>query len=246
MITEGAYTGTVWHTRFRPKTHAFTYKLMMAAVDLSRVTSDSAFLRINKKGIYALRKKDHFPNQSGSITDHLRQYIPQSIHEKAHRIILLSQMAHFGFAFNPISFFAIVATDTNALLGVILEVHNTPWGERHFYPLFNLKKEQNTYTETFKKVLHVSPFMQMDYHYQFELTQDSDTLRIKLENWKNGNRHFAAGVRLQHHPASKMKKQFFSNLLSPQKAVLAIYWQAFKLWAKKFPLYSHPKWNNTP
>lgn len=246
MIEEGIYSGTVWHRRLLPKAHQFNYKMLMAVIDLENIRthcSPNTMLRHNRFAMLSVRDRDHFSENGDSLYVNVQKLLPDNIKQQDHRIFLVSQLAHFGFAFNPISFFVITSNDYKNILGMILEVHNTPWGERHFYPMFNLQQSNDTFTAEFKKELHVSPFMPMDFLYQFSAQFNDKKMTMTLENWKNNTKHFEAGISLSHHPMTKkaVRQQFIKHPLSPYKAVAAIYWQALKLYVKRIPFYSHPE-----
>lgn len=220
--------------------------MLMVAMDLATLEQKCfphSLIQYNRFGFLSLRTRDHFPGSDKSLTENIGEHIPATIKLPLHRVILLSQLAHFGFAFNPISFFIFISVETNEVLGVILEVHNTPWGQRHFYPLFNLQNDGNALVAHFDKKLHVSPFMSMDFTYAFSMAKRGEKTIISLDNWRSQNKHMTAGAALSHHRLERgsIKKAFLRQPLSPHKTVLAIYWQALKLWLKGVPFCPHPK-----
>ena len=46
---------------------------------------------------------------------------------------LLTHLRHFGYCFNPVSFYYGYAEDGTTLDWILAEITNTPWGERHCY-----------------------------------------------------------------------------------------------------------------
>jgi DUF1365 family protein len=217
----------------------------MIAVDLETCTQHCApqtILYLNRFSRLSLRDRDHFPGSLLSLKANVHALLPSAIQNKPYRVMLLSQMAHFGFAFNPISFFVISAADSEQILGFILEVHNTPWGERHYYPVFDFTNENGRLEAVFKKVLHVSPFMKMDFDYAFAVQSSEQGVRITMDNWQNDIQHLNAGVMLVHQPLEPrtLRQQFWRQPFSPHKVVLAIYWEALKLWWKGVPFCPHP------
>lgn len=245
MIQEGVYSGRVWHQRYIPIAHRFQYKILMVAIDLEKIEqscSPNSMIKNNSFGLMSLRNRDHFPQSANSLIANIRTLLPAHIASQQYRVLLLSQMAHFGFAFNPISFFVVTSLD-GKLLGMILEVHNTPWGERHYYPIFDLAEHDGALHSRFRKALHVSPFMPMEFDYGFSLRKNNNTVTVIMDNLQGDTKHFTAGLSLEYQPLKPrtLLQKFIRHPFSPHKTVTAIYWQALKLWIKGVPFCSHPK-----
>jgi DUF1365 family protein len=246
LIQEGIYSGNIWHQRFIPIQHRFRYTQLMIAIDLDNISQHcfpNTMLRYNAFGLLNLRDRDHFAQTPQNLKANIANLLPQHIQQKPHRIFLLTQLAHLGFSFNPISFFVIKAKEHDQILGLVLEVHNTPWGERHYYPVFDLQDHLGILQARFKKELHVSPFMNMNFDYVISLSKKNNTTNITMDNWRDNTKHFSAGLSMHHQPleAKILRQQFIRHLFSPHKTVAAIYWQALKLWLKGVPFCAHPK-----
>ena len=109
-----------------------------------------------------------------------------------HRVVILTHLSYYGYNFNPVSFYYIVDKATEELSAVVGEVSNTPWTEMHCYVLHpdstdrvqtkathadevkavgsatTAKKRPLKKIEySFPKEFHVSPFMEMDYWYDW-------------------------------------------------------------------------------
>ncbi|CAL4866041.1 hypothetical protein MMA231_00278 [Asticcacaulis sp. MM231] len=106
------------------------------------------------------------------------------------RLFLLAMPRILGFVFNPISLYFVQASD-GAMKAVVYEVNNT-FGDRHSYVL---PVRQNVSNQTHRPIhqaadkrLHVSPFMDMDMAYDFELIPPEDTfvLNIRLKQQTDG------------------------------------------------------------
>ena len=119
-----------------------------------------------------------------------------------HDVFLLTHLRYYGYCFNPVSFYGIFHKTTHQLEAVIGEVSNTPWGEMHCYVLHASSSQpkgvqvtttvggtntnqtnQTTQTTTryvFPKEFHVSPFMEMQYLYDW--TFDWTNNRMDISN----------------------------------------------------------------
>ena len=82
-------------------------------------------------------------------------------------IRLLTMPRSLGVGFNPVSFYYGFDED-GELLGLVAEVTNTPWGERHAYALPRGGGSVD-------KDLHVSPFMGMDHAYDVRASVPGET-----------------------------------------------------------------------
>ena len=110
-----------------------------------------------------------------------------------------------------------------------------------------LGEKQNLETGTGKryqlaKAFHISPFMDMDFLYDWQFIEPGDSLHIHMINFKNDNKYFEAMLNLKRKeingPAlARVLIRFPAMTL---KVLNMIYWQAFRLWLKKTPYYEHP------
>ena len=121
---------------------------------------------------------------------------------KTHSIFLVTHLTYYGYCFNPVSFYYIHERHTSQkLVCVIGEVSNTPWNEMYCYVLHPNSKDQvhcsgggnvdsssgdernvqtpgsqrktDTMKYIFSKQFHVSPFMEMNYNYEWSFTNFS-------------------------------------------------------------------------
>lgn len=149
-------------------------------------------------------------------------------------VYMLGQMRCFGIYFSPVNFFFYQTPDGN-FTHMLAEVSNTPWNERHYY-VVSLEKKVN-----FKKVFSVSPFMNLDMNYHWNVRLNSDNAMIHIENKKDDTLLFDATLRLQRQALTKEQvsavlKQFPAMTLSIFKG---IYIHALKLFCKRVPFIGH-------
>src|SRR5690606_34320364 len=124
---------------------------------------------------------------------------------------------------------------------IIAEVHNTPWNERHWYPLVPVATPAGL-TFEHPKDFHVSPFMGMDMRYCWAFSQNNRDLAVTISNVADQGKVFAAGVRMQRQPADRVTLRAVLRQYRGQsfKASMAIYGHALKLWRKGVGFHAHP------
>lgn len=232
------YKGSVFHSRFVPKKHAFTYQIFLMWINLDEIEK----LEAQVKGFSAtswapirFKRSDYF----GNPEQPLKQAVLEKMSDLAMKtltgkVFLLGQTRTFGMYFSPVNFYYLQQKD-GSFSHVLAEVSNTPWNERHCY-LVDLANQQDC-----DKVFHVSPFNPMDMQYKWKISQPEESLRLTLSCHKEV-KHFVASLNLSRIELNS--KSLFSVLASipsmTVKTVWGIYWQAFKLFIKGVPFYPHP------
>jgi DUF1365 family protein len=183
--------GRVWHTRFRPTKHAFSYPLFLFGVDLD---DEESFNRVlwPLSWIMKFSSADHLINGEGcdkastSSSRRLVERIYSLVRERtadylrptadSHRVVLVTHLAYYGYCFNPVSFYYLQHRTTGRMQAIVAEVSNTPWLEMYPYVLHPTSRlDQVRYTRVddttanfkFPKRFHVSPFMEMQYTYDW-------------------------------------------------------------------------------
>src|SRR4051812_29647507 len=114
------YRCEVNHHRLLPKEHKFVYDIFMFYLDLDEISSLSSRLRLfsaDRFNWFNFRTKDHMAGSS-ITNENLRQkvaaYLLQhNIVFESGKIMLLTNVATWGYAFNPISFY--LCFDDNGL-----------------------------------------------------------------------------------------------------------------------------------
>ena len=229
------YTGTVIHKRFKPKLHIFNYKVFSMLIDLSEIDLLHKSLKIfsyNKFNIISFFNKDHGPRDGSSIKEWVIDNLKKNnIDCSDIQIKLLCYPRIFGYVFNPLSVFYIYDKNSD-LISILYEVKNT-FGEQHTY-IFKTDGNNNLIQHVCKKKFYVSPFIEMDCVYFFRLLKPGDKISIIIDqNDKAGKILFASQDGVKGEISNdNLIKSYLSHPLMTFKIILAIHFEAFKLWSK--------------
>jgi DUF1365 family protein len=247
------YEGWVRHRRFRPVEHSFRNHLFLLYLDLSEI--DTVFAKYwgwssKRIALARFKRSDHFGDPNVSLDETVRDFVEQRGQPRpTGPIRLLTNLRYFGYVFNPVTFFYCFDFEER-LEYVVAQVTNTPWGERHCYLV---SRDQFAATEaqpSSGKDFHVSPFMPMDLEYCWQLIPPADKLTVRIANFqktesKSHEAFFDATMQMSKREINswQLARVLFRYPLMTVQVVANIYWQAFRLWRKGCPFYSHPKKN---
>jgi uncharacterized protein len=159
-------------------------------------------------------------------------------------IRLLTNFSYFGYGFNPVSFYYCFAADGQTVHAIVVEVNNTPWGEQTSYveSCENRPASAGRWRFDVAKKMHVSPFMPMDVAYTWAMTAPGQQLSVYMANQIDGRRVFSANLALRRKEISSrsLAGVLVRYPLQTTRVILAIHWQALRLWLKRVPLHPHP------
>lgn len=240
------YSGWVQHRRFAPREHQFRYRVFMVYLDLAELEEMVSLSPLWSQKRWAparFRREDFFGDPALSLDEAVRRRVEQESGERPDGPIrLLANWRYFGYNMNPISTYYCFDTSGTKVRWILLDVHNTPWNERHSY-LLNCDDQSAVQKAEFAKDFHVSPFMPMEQGYKWRSVTPRDRLSIYLQSFQEGNRVFDATLSLQRKElsASSLNAVLIHYPLMTVKVIAAIYWQALKLWLKRVPIFLHPE-----
>jgi DUF1365 family protein len=206
---------------------------------------------------------------------------------ESHRILLVTHLCYYGYCFNPVSFYYVQNRATTRTDAVVGEVSNTPWNEMHAYVLHEKSVDDVSVSvlpgkvikplsgETmcddeasspskinyvFPKGFHVSPFMEMEYMYDWTFSemfsttssnnQDSTTtIRIVNDMRSKADDTLAFRARMQVDRKSLHPFRAAWHLASyPVYCMIIqvwIHYQAFWLFLKGVTFQPHPQGSET-
>lgn len=136
------YEGWVRHRRFAPVANSFRYALYMMYLDLDEldeVFRKRLFWSARAFNLAWFRREDYLTASSRPgqpLSDAVRDLVQARTGSRPlGPIRLLTNLRHFGFGMNPVSFFYCFNHDGEALHSIVAEINNTPWNEQFAYVL---------------------------------------------------------------------------------------------------------------
>lgn len=213
--------------------------------ELDGVFARRWFWSVRRPAPFRFHRGDHFGATDESLADSVRREIHAQTGEHfSGPIRLLTQMRHFGFVFNPVSFYYCFVQPEAAQPDFILaEVNNTPWGQRHCYVLRPEHFAQKlTAAEPVPKVFHVSPFMDLAMDYAWHLPAPGKRLSADIINRRAGRTIFDVTMQLERREITtgNLLRTALGFPFSTFRVFAQIYWQALRLWWKRVPFVPHP------
>ncbi|MDA8538082.1 DUF1365 domain-containing protein [Candidatus Pelagibacter bacterium] len=235
MINSAIYNGQVIHKRFKPKVHHFKYKVFSLLIDLSELeTLDKKvnFFSFNKFNLISFHEKDHGERDGSSLKLWVQKNLEKNnIEHKDIKIKILCYPRIFGFVFNPLSVFYVYNLE-DQLISILYEVKNT-FGEQHTY-IFKVLKDTNLIQNNCSKKFHVSPFIEMNCNYFFRLLKPGNKISVIIDQYDNEDKILYAsqdGIRSDFNTKCLIKS-YLKHPIMTFKIILAIHYEAFRLWAK--------------
>tara|TARA_B100001059_G_C17813465_1_gene573693 strand:- start:119 stop:883 length:765 start_codon:yes stop_codon:yes gene_type:complete len=242
------YEGKVRHSRVTPAANTFSYRVFMMYLDLKELPdlfSKYWLWSSDRPAIARFRRENHIGSSSQDLSDTIRDLVMKETGNRPEGPIrLLTNLAYFGYCFNPVSFYYCFSKDEKDLKYIVAEVNNTPWGERETYVMDCHGTESSGHSYQFNpiKKMHVSPFMPMRVDYEWLFNKPSKSLSVSMTNSKDGKSFFNASILLKR---KRLNSISLAGVLirfpfMTFKIILAIHWQALCLWLKRCPVYIHP------
>ena len=229
------------HNRMEPKPHRFNYNVFMFWLDLDEideVCKKFTLISRNRFNFFNFRDSDHVqlpagnPDKSKNVKQHLLDYLhSQNVKPLNPRIYLLTNLRTLGHQFNPVSFYFIYENEKP--LCCVAEVSNT-FGEMKLFLLGQGTLKDNLFTYQTKKYFYVSPFIDHDVDFAFQLHVPSDKLNLRIDDYRDGQRFFIATLTGQKKKltGARLLEYSLKFPLITLKVISLIHWNAMLLWMK--------------
>lgn len=226
------------HARTSPVQHRFSFPFYFYAIDLDELPELDCTVKgfgYNHWNPVCLKDEDYLTGQGG-FKARLAEHMDTTGVE---RIVLVTVARFIRRVFNPVSFYYCLDAQDQPIC-MVAEVNNT-FKERHLY----IMETDGTYPvhTSDTKQFHVSPFNNMEGHYEFSFSEPRDQLKIEIKLIRDGKRIMTAsmwgtGKELTTPNLWRMilLHPFTAGLTMPR-----ILWQAALLrFKKKLPVFRKP------
>ena len=234
MTRSAIYAGCVSH--MRPGKHRLAYRVFMLALDLDEVPTLDARLKLfshNCLNLLSVFDRDHGEGRNQPIRACIETRLRQAdIGWDGGRIVLLTMPRVLNYVFNPLSVYFCYKSN-GELAALAHEVSNT-FGERHFYILPPSGAAGAEISQACEKAFFVSPFLEMDLSYEFQVTPPGVTCAIAMIVRRGKDIALTAsfaGARSELTDANLLRAWAGDPLMSV-KVIAGIHWEALKMWLK--------------
>lgn len=241
------YKATVMHNRLQPKPNRFHYKVFLFYIDLDEIEGlckKHFMLSYNRFNFFSFRSNEHLqlppdkPDATKTTKEHIMDYLHQNgFQYNNERIMLLTNLNVLGYNFNPVSFYFVLNAQNEAQCA-IAEVSNT---FREMKPYFLGKEcfDGKKFHLTTTKYFYVSPFIDHDASFDFQLAPPSEKLNIRIDDVKNNERFFISTLTGTKKELTTQNLILYSLRFPfiPLWIMALIHWNALLLWLKKIKFY---------
>lgn len=242
------YQGQAIHARYHPVANGFNFKLFMMYLDLEEldeVFQGRWFWSTKHFNLAYLRRKDHFGDPTISLDQSVRNLVAKETGSPCQGPIrMLTHLRYLGYCFNPATLYYCYDQGGKELEAIVVEIHNTPWGEVFCYVLDQKMEEREGTTRiySFDKDFHVSPFMDMNISYTWKFGEPGKELQVLMMDFHDEEKLFEAKLILNRRDLNpkNLAAVLTCHPLMTFKVTAGIYWQALRLWQKGCPFYTHP------
>ena len=244
-LSSALYPGHVTHVRLKPRIHRLSYRIYSVLLDLDELDEVDRRLRwfsVDRFNLFSFYRKDSGDGTGRDLKAQVEAAMRAAgIEPDGGPVRLLTMPRLLGWAFNPLSTYFCYRRD-GALAAILWEVDNT-LHQRHAYMIpVDRAGPGGEILQHCDKAFYVSPFMDMDLRYEFQVYPPEETLSIRIDASDAEGRVLSA-----RHVARKRKltdlallAAFFAVPFLTLRVIGGIHWEALKIWLKRVRLRSRP------
>lgn len=235
------YECKVMHHRLKPISNRFVYTIFMFYLDLDEVDNAAASSRLmsrNRFNVFNFRDDDHAKLSGSNVKENIVTFLrSKGIRDKIGKIFLLTHLRTFGHVFNPVSFY-FCFDEMGEPLCAVPEVGNT-FNEQKLFKLGRETFERGSFRSKAEKYFYVSPFIDLDTTFDFDLRIPGQSLHIRIDDYKDGERFFLSSLTGERKPLTDLNllKYILRIPFVTLKVLGLIHLQAALLYAKKLPYH---------
>ena len=178
------YDCIVMHHRLTPVEHRFQYRVFYLWLDLDAI--DGLAKRLwcfsrNRFNLFSFHDHDHLNLGESTTKANILRWLTEQGFDAAPvaRIMLLTFPRVLGYIFNPVSFYYCFDAD-GAPVCAVAQVTNTFHEQKAF--LLKERDERGRFRLLTEKHFYVSPFVPLDFSFDFKLELPSDKLDIHIDD----------------------------------------------------------------
>ena len=242
-LQSALYVGSVMHRRLSPRRHRLRYRAFWALIDLDEVEALGRRLSLfsaNRLNLFSFHEADHGDGRGEPPRAYVERTLTAGgIDIGGGRITLFCMPRILGYVFNPISIYFCHRAD-GSLAALLYEVRNT-FGQMHSY-LLPVSGDEPTVHQRCAKEFYVSPFLDMDMTYDFRVVPPADRVSVVVAADDKRGAVLVASLAGQRQELTDraLAAVFLSLPLMTIKVMVAIHWEALKIWWKGMRLYPRP------
>jgi len=247
-VTSAIYDGSIRHRRHTPVEHAFTYRHAMLYLDLDElpgVLDVHPLYSAHRPALARFKRSDHLGPANRPLADCVRELVAaRTGTQPTGPIRLLTTLRTLGHAFNPVSFYYCFGQADEHVEAVVAYVTNTPWGESHAYVLDRAPDGGAVMRDSVDKAFHVSPFIGMDGHYDWRVSEPGERLLVHIdETGADGEHVFDATLSLHRRALTRgaLSRSLARFPATSLRVLVLIYWNALRLKLRGAPYHRHPE-----
>lgn len=250
MSGSGLYEGVVMHQRLRPRRHRLRYRIFQLLLDLDELPQLDRRLKLfghNRPGLFSFLDRDHGTGEGGPLRPYVEaQLSAAGIDLMGGPVRVLCMPRVLGQVFNPLTVYFCHRAD-GALAAVLYEVNNT-FGQRHSYLLPVGEAGGPSVRQACRKLFYVSPFQGMDMSYAFDLRPPGEDVFVAVRSADGSGPMLLATFRGERRELTDraILSAFLRHPLLAAKVLLAIHWEALRIWLKGARFHRRPSPPRTP